>query len=566
MEKTKEKILLALLPVWDPLIPPLGISCLKSYATENGYEVKTVDANIEESLREVSKDYFALLSQYIPAGKRRHLYNIGHEVLKNHMMAHINKTLEQEDDYKQLVKVLVDRTFFHPLDDEQTDRLNKVIGRFFENFERYFRDLLETEKPSILGLSVYGGTLPASLLAFQMAKKWDPNIKTLMGGGIFSGELEIQSSEFKHFLDQTPYIDKLFAGEGEILFLKYLRGELNPGKRVYTLADIDGETLDISNPIEPDFQDYNLTYYRKMAAYSARSCPFQCTFCVETTYWGKYRKKSGEKIASEMNHLYKRYGSRLFLMCDSLLNPVADDLSNNCLNQDISLYWSGYLRADRHVCDTAKTMLWRRGGMYRARLGIESGSPKILEAMGKKVDPEQVKTAVSSLAHAGIKTTAMFVVGYPGETEADFQATLDFVTEMKDDIYEADCNPFWYFLSGQVNSDQWQQHGKPVLLYPSEARDMLLLQTWQLDGQPSREERYHRVNRFVEHCDNHKIPNPYSLLDTHKADERWKQLHRNAVPALLEFESNAVPVNESSDIKELTLAVQKPTFDGDWDF
>jgi len=117
-------------------------------------------------------------------------------------------------------------------------------------------------------------------------------------------------------------------------------------------------------------------------------------------------------------------------------------------------------------------------------MGLESGSPRILEAMGKKITPARTREAVSALAQAGIKTTSYWVIGYPGETEEDFQQTLDLVEEMKDDLYEADCNPFAYFLTGPGGIGPVGEKNRSRLLYPPETRDMLMLQTWILDTPP----------------------------------------------------------------------------------
>lgn len=564
-QSEREKILLALLPVWDPLIPPVGISCLKSFIQKHGYSVRIVDTNVEKGFGSMKNDYFERLKQYIPENKRRHLYNIGHEVLKNHMMAHLDYKNERE--YLELIGILVYRTFFRQLTSEQVYSLKEIIEEFYRQLGDYLIQLLDKEKPDVMGLSVYGGTLAASLFAFKLAKERYPRLTTVMGGGVFSGELNINSANFEFFLERVPYIDKIIVGEGERLFLKLLRGQLPGSQRVFGLQDLDGEPLDISSLDAPDFWGLDMAYYLQMASYTSRSCPYRCTFCVETTYWGKFRKKSAGQIADQLLELYKRHHQRLFLMCDSLLNPVIEDLADEFLKRaDTSLYWGGYLRVDRLVCDPQHTMKWRQAGFYRARLGIESGSPRVLEMMHKKISIHQVKSALFNLADAGIKTTAMFVIGYPGETEEDFQKTLDLIEECKDDIYEADCNPFWYFYDGQVNSDEWSKMNKNKLLYPEDARDMLLLQTWILDCEPSREETYRRVNRFMEHCNKLRIPNPYTLQETNKADERWKKLHKRAVPSLIEIKSGRVPIDESRKIKNLSFAAFKPRDDGDWRF
>ena len=178
-------------------------------------------------------------------------------------------------------------------------------------------------------------------------------------------------------------------------------------------------------------------------------------------------------------------------------------------------------------------MKWRKGGYYRARLGVESGSQRILDLMNKNITVNQIKTAVSSLALAGIKTTTYWIIGFPGETEEDFQKTLNLIEEIKDDIYEAEANLFWYFPNALVESDAWSKHA--ALLYPESSREMLMLQTQYLKLEPSQEESHRRLNRFVRHCSRLGIPNPYSLADIYKADERWKQLHQNTAPSLVEF-------------------------------
>jgi hypothetical protein len=562
----EKKVLLGLLPFWSPLIPPMGISCLKSYLQSHGYQVKTIDANVEFQFREVYDNYFHCLEQYIPASKRGNFYNIGSDVLRNHMMAHLNH--ENEKEYINLVKIVVYQTFFCDIDDSRAAELNQIIAGFYTRLEKYVLQVLETEKPTVLGLSVYSATAAASLFAFKFARENYPHIKTVMGGGIFAGELSLGSPNFDLFLRKTPYIDKIIVGEGEKLFLKFLQDELPETQKVYTPKDIKGEVLALDSSHLPDFSDLDTLYYPTLAAYTSRSCPFQCTFCAEKIFWGKYRKKSAKHIAEELVRLSKKYNCQLYLMTDSLLNPIINELANELTDAGTSIYWDGYLRADQSVCDAENTFQWRRSGFYRARLGLESGSQKILEAMGKHITIMQIKEAVASLAHTGIKTTTYWLIGYPGETEEDFQQTLELIKELKDDIYEADCNPFGYFLTGQVESEKWRGKNKSILLYPESAKDMLMIQTWIMAGEPSREETYHRINRFVQHCNSLGIPNPYTLQEINEADERWKKLHRNAPPPLIEFiqgkNNKSRFIDENKKVKKIVPGQNMLADDGEW--
>lgn len=560
----KKKILLALMPFWDPQIPPLGLACLKSYLQQHGYQAKTVDTNLKVEFRNTHDQYFQILQESIPEEKRGNIYNIGNQVMRNHLTAYLNYNHEAE--YIKLVKILIEKTFYCEVADETVKKLNRLLKDFYVVLEDYFLDLLNKEMPEVIGLSVYGDTLGPSLFAFKLAKKHFPSIKTVMGGGIFADQLAPGSPELDFFVKKTKdYIDKIIIGEGEKLFLKFLQDELNESQKVYGLKDLPEATVDISSLEVPDFSDFSLQYYPHIAHYGARSCPFQCKFCSETVNWGKYRKKSVAQTVQEFIQLYQRHSYQLFLLTDSTLNPIATPLSREIIKSGVSIYWDGFLRADRHVCNPENTLSWRQGGFYRAKLGLESGSQGVLDLMDKRITIEQSETALASLAYAGIKTTTFWLFGYPGETEQDFQMTLDFIEKCKDNIYEADCNAYNYYLTGQVNSNQWLKINKGVLLYPEWAKDLLITQTWTLDCQPSREVAYQRLNRFIEHCNQLRIPNPYSLSDVYKADERWKRLHKNAVPSVIELKNDDVYIDENKHVKQLAMAkelnLEKENFD-----
>ncbi len=558
----KEKILLALLPFWDPLNPPMGISCLKSFLQKHGYRVKTVDLNVESEFKEIYDRYFYTLEKCIPGNKRSNFHNIGKDVLINHMMAHIHYTDEKE--YIELVKTLFYEIFYLDIDDTRGLELIDIVSDFYRRLEAYFLRLLGEEKPAVLGISVLKGSLPASLFAFKLAKKHHPHIKTVMGGGVFDDQLAEGSPDLEFLLEKAPYIDTVIIGEGEMLFLKFLRGELPGNHRVYSLKDINYEILDLSLVEVPDFSDLDLQSYSEMASYGSRSCPFQCKFCSETIRWGKFRKKTAAQIVEELTNLYRKYGYQLFLMSDSLLNPIITGLSEEFVKADVSIYWDGYLRVDKDTCSPEKAVLWRKGGFYRARFGVESGSQHVLDLMDKRITPDQIKQAVVNLANVGIKATTYWVIGFPGETEEDFQMTLDLVTELRNYIYQAETNPYWYYLSGQVSSNEWA--GKSYLLYPKNAKDMLIIEKRELDCEPSREERYHRVLRFTEHIKKLGVPNPYSLQDIIKADDRWAKLHKNAVPPLVKFKDIERYIDENKYVRQQFLAQDIHQDDGNWNF
>lgn len=557
----RQKILLFMLPYWTPLVPPQGISHLKAFLRHHGYPVKTIDANTEVEFKELYDKYFDILKKYIPPDKQGNFYNIGHDALRNHMLAHIH--YENENDYLELVKIIIYQTFFTDFNRQQLIEIKEVLDLFFARLGKYILRILEEEKPGILGISTFRDTIAPTMFAFRLAREKYPDIMTVMGGSLFSDHLRIDSPNFEYFLERTPYIDKVIIGEGQNLFLRLLKGELPESGKVFTLKDINGETLGFNSLNFPDMTDFNvIENYPYLSSSASASCPHQCSFCNVAAFYGKYREKDPRQTVEEMTTLYKTYKNQLFFMNDALLNGIAGPLAEEFLKAKVALYWDGYLRVDNAVSDIENTILWRRGGMYRVRLGVESGSQHVLDLIGKKISPQQIKDTLASLANAGIKTTAYWVIGHPGETEADFMQTLQLLEETKNNIYEAECNPFIFGYTGQSLSHEWGNKRK--LLYPPEAKNMLVLQSWILDSPPTREETYKRMNRFVTRCNELDIPNPYSLNDIYQADIRWKKLHKNAAPPLAEF--NRGYLDECKKIKELALIKNKIEEEGDFGF
>lgn len=560
-----EKILLALLPFWMPLIPPMGIVCLRSYLQPRGFEVRTIDANADKDLRDIYDRYFDALKAYIPRQNWGNFYSVGQDVLRNHLMAGFNYTDELK--YNELVEAVVYQTFYTRLQPQQIIHLNAIVADFYRRFESYFLNVLEQEKPQVLGLSVFSGSLPASLFSARLTRQRFPHIKILMGGGVFADQLAAGTPNMNYFLQKTEdWVDRIFIGEGEILFHKYLRGELPDSRRIYTLQDIQWQVMDLSTTDIADFSDLDLSNYPNLGGYTSRSCPFQCSFCSETVQWGKYRRKDPRQLVREFRQLYRQYGRQLLFMTDSLLDPVITGLAEECIGADSPVYWDGCVRASRQAGDPRKTMLWRRGGFYRARLGLESGSARVLELMGKGITLPQIKQSLTALADAGIKTSTLWLIGHPGETEEDFLQTLKLIEEFQDDIYDVEGTPFWYHLTGQSSSDRWPGHPRSRLLYPAEAKEMLITQTWILDGQPSRRETYTRLHRFVEHAERLGIPNPYSLQDICRADDRWQRLHPNAGPPLLELQNGDVGIEERKRVQPHRAVHSRLTDDGNWGF
>ena len=559
----KCNILLAILPYWDPMIPPMGITSLKQFLQKHGYQVKTIDLIVDKKCLDFYYAYFQALEYYIPYEKRGNFRNIGHDVLQNHMLGHIN--CNDPIIYAELVKLLIYHHYYVEIPDKCVSELKELIDNYYEYLEFRFLNLLKKEKPDVVGVTAFKCTVPSSLFVLKITKQFNPKIKTLMGGGTFNESHAPDSPSFDALLEYSKdFVDKIILGQGELLFLEYLKGNLPEEKRIYTKEDINGRILQFHEQETPDFSDLDLSVYPCLAATASASCIYECSFCVAKKVSGNYRKKDAKQVLAEMRKMYNLFGHQLFFMTDSLINPVIHELATEFINSDLALYYDVYFKVDNQSAKIQNTLCWRRGGLYRVRLGVESGSQKILNAMDKRITVDQIKATVRALAYAGIKTTTYWVIGHPDETEEDFQATLDLLEELRNDIFQAECNYFLYHYSKQMHESDWAKDRMP--LYPDWANELLVFKHWTLNRYPLRDETFRRVHRFEAHCRKLGIPNPYSINEYFNADSRWESLHSNAVPTMAAFKNFGNYIDECKHITNIESTSVTTEFSSSFNF
>ena len=86
-------------------------------------------------------------------------------------------------------------------------------------------------------------------------------------------------------------------------------------------------------------------------------------------------------------------------------------------------------RADRVDAEILQSL--KDAGCFRVWYGAESGSEKIVKAMGKGFTVEKVKESVALTMNTGIEAGLFILIGYPGETLGDLLKTMGMIRELK---------------------------------------------------------------------------------------------------------------------------------------
>ena len=514
-----QKVLLVRPPFFSPMTPPLGIGMLKAHLEARGHEVTCFDWNVDGEIWLKQREYFSELESLddakISDGDSK-LWS----VLNTHLLAFMAGC--DETRCNEVLR-LVTPYYGLRLGDPSASRLHAIISGLYARLDALL-DQLDLSRVQFVGTSTYTTSLGPSLFVLQRVKQRHPQLRTVMGGGVFADDLALGSDNLQTLLDDFDFVDHIAIGEGELLLQRLVEGDF-ANQRVISLADVGQGELDIASVPMPDFSDFNSKAYLQLSIEGGRSCPFQCSFCSETVQWGNYRKKPAALLADQMLAMASKYDQKRFFMGDSLVNPYVPGLSAELLTRNSKLLYDGYMRADKSVGDSDRVEQWARSGMYRARLGIETASTRMLGLMDKMTTPSTILGALRSLAENGIRTATTWIAGHPGETEQDFEETLAFVRESHRFIYDLHAHPFSYFPYGQVASRLYES----VSVFPGEVSEAMRFKIWDVaNAEPAREERFSRLQRFSALAAELGLPRTYSMAERYAAEKRWARLSPKA--------------------------------------
>ena len=277
------------------------------------------------------------------------------------------------------------------------------------------RKILADRKPDVVGVGDMIVYMKEGMRACQIAKEVVPGVVTIAGGHFHSHLPELSLHEHP----QLDYIVRWEAEEGLYQLLTALRegGDLNA---VGNLAYRDGNgRVTRTHPlpcIEPldrlPVPAYDLVPIRKYSPFGrlwpravtiqqGRGCPYACRFCSWTSLEGAhrveagaevtiptYRAKSVERVLSEIDLLYHRYGVRYLFWVDGTWNVDVDQmeaLADGIIARGYKLGWWAFTRADLLLEQEQRGVLEKmvRAGFSHALFGGERPEDSELAWIGK---------------------------------------------------------------------------------------------------------------------------------------------------------------------------------------
>jgi len=235
------------------------------------------------------------------------------------------------------------------------------------------------------------------------------------------------------------------VGEGEVAFPVLLhaldRGEDPSGiPRVLVRGGI--KTLDPASPapvppprIPPAQIDRWIDYapYRRRGAYPVqikRGCRHECVYCTYPGIEGRaFRQRSVLLVVDELEAARTRLGDVMFEFVDSTFNDpagLAETLCREIVERGLDLRLRTMGVNPAHLTTELLTLM-RRAGFGQIDFTPDSGSPRVLERLGKGFTRACLERGATLIREHGMPTMWFFLFGGPGECEETIAETFDFI-------------------------------------------------------------------------------------------------------------------------------------------
>ncbi|MBI4455662.1 MAG: radical SAM protein [Acidobacteria bacterium] len=232
--------------------------------------------------------------------------------------------------------------------------------------------------------------------------------------------------------------------EPEVAVLKIVSGE--DRQAIPGLTYLEGNKV-VSNPSQdpPPLDDlaipaYHLVDIRRYGyellgrnfalLETTRGCPHSCTYCYLGMY-PKYRLKSPQRVVQEVKMLLSTTPTQNVYFIDlefAIHRRHCEAVLSALIESGLKFRWCCQTRADSIDLELLKKM--RQAGCRLVHYGVETGSPRVLEMVNKRIHLEEIRRAVRLTHQAGLDSACFFMLGFPTESESEIRQTLNFAVDL----------------------------------------------------------------------------------------------------------------------------------------
>ncbi len=252
-----------------------------------------------------------------------------------------------------------------------------------------------------------------------------------------------------HFAKETIELtgcDFVMLGEPDMIFERLLQqlsiGKLPENTTGTVVKKADGSIAEneedrrVPNPNQLPMPPYDLLkaeLYREPflkspfgMIQSARGCPYMCNYCVHS-FGTKLTALTPENVIEHILFLKKTFGIKSLRFIDDTFTAIPSRVIKICklmLEHKVNLQWSCLSRADTLNEEMLHWM--KKAGCIRLAIGVETASQRLMDELNKGTRADEALKSVLKAKSMGFQIMTFYLVGIPGETDADVEASIEF--------------------------------------------------------------------------------------------------------------------------------------------
>ena len=249
-------------------------------------------------------------------------------------------------------------------------------------------------------------------------------------------------------MERNPKLDYIIRHDDDYALLKIIEAKQgncefsdinNIGYRIneegkYKITERKYNDYPLDSLPMPDRKIYDIEKYlcrdSETIVRSSRGCPNNCLFCIKCKF-SKFSKFSVERFCDEIEELLS-YGFKSFFFSDDTFafsDERLTQFANEVKRRKLKFKWTSNIRIKD--INEYKIKLMKEIGAYRVFAGIETSNTNTSRIIGKNLVNEEVLEKTDILHKYGMEFHASFILGNPGDTEEDLQATVDLVKTIR---------------------------------------------------------------------------------------------------------------------------------------
>jgi radical SAM superfamily enzyme YgiQ (UPF0313 family) len=173
-------------------------------------------------------------------------------------------------------------------------------------------------------------------------------------------------------------------------------------------------------------------YVKAATLMTSRGCPKRCKFCAAEIILPRVRFHGVDYVLGELEEILRAHDVEAVSFVDIMFLSRWSRTEELCRRMIQAGWhrrvgWGASITADSVTRD--KLALMKEAGCRYLNFGFETGSQRMLDLMNKRVTVEKNRAAARWAAELGLMCNSAFLVGLPGETEADIELTAQFLRE-----------------------------------------------------------------------------------------------------------------------------------------